>query len=179
MDEQEDRAAQFLDLVAGLCRLCGVEAVGRPEAADAPIWVNVVIDGAPLALTYSPVTDADHFVVEAELCQPSPEQELDLLRLALEVNLMLARNRHMTVGRHPQSQALLLLTCLPLDRVSLESLLSAMALMAQQRRTWVSGQVLLAQGGDEAGASPVPDVQPQRGKAPLVAQGQAARSLVE
>ena len=144
MDEQQERTAQFLDLVAGLRRLCGTEGSPPPQAADGPIWVNVTIDETPLCLTYSPTTDADQFVVETELCRPGPGQELELLRLALEVNLMLARNRHMTLGRHPQSEALLLVACLPLDRVSPASLLTALVLMAEQRRAWVSGQVLQA-----------------------------------
>lgn len=144
MDEKQERAAQFLSLVAGLCRLCGADAPAPTEVGDGPIWVNVTIEETPLCLTYSPTTDADQFVVETELCRPAPGQELAVLRLALEVNLMLARNRHMTLGRHPQTEALLLVACLPLDRVSPESLLTSMVLMAEQRAAWVSGQVLQA-----------------------------------
>jgi hypothetical protein len=144
MDEKQEKTAQFLALVAGLCRLCGAEVPRQAEPVDGPIWVSVSIDGAPLCLTYFPTTDADHLVVETELCRPAPGQELEVLRLALEVNLMLARNRHMTLGRHPQTEALLLMACLPLDRVSPESLLTSMALMAEQRAEWVSGRVLQA-----------------------------------
>ena len=144
MDEKQERTAQFLSLVAGLCRLCGADAPAPTEVGDGPIWVNVTIEETPLCLTYSPTTDADQFVVETELCRPAPVQELAVLRLALEVNLMLARNRHMTLGRHPQTEALLLVACLPLDRVSPESLLTSMVLMAEQRAAWVSGQVLQA-----------------------------------
>lgn len=142
MEEQDGRADQFLELVAGLHRLCGLEVPLMPEVGKGPIWVNVSLDEAPMCLTYSPTTDADQFVVETELCRPAPGQELEVLRLALEVNLLLARNPHMTLGRHPQTEAVLLMTCLPLDRVSPESLLTSMALMAQQRAAWVSGQVL-------------------------------------
>lgn len=144
MDEKQEKTAQFMALVAGLCRLCGADAPPQTEAGDGPIWVNVTIDEAPLCLTYSPTTDADQLVVETELCRPAPGQELQVLRMAMEVNLMLARNRHMTLGRHPQTEALLLVACLPLDRVSPESLLTSMALMAEQRAEWVSGRVLQA-----------------------------------
>ena len=144
MDEKQERTAQFLSLVAGLCRLCGADAPAPTEVGDGPIWVNVTIEETPLCLTYSPTTDADQFVVETELCRPAPVQELAVLRLALEVNLMLARNRHMTLGRHPQTEALLLVACLPLDRVSPESLLTSMVLMAEQRAEWVAGRVLKA-----------------------------------
>lgn len=142
MDEKQERTARFLELVTGLCGLCGAEVPARSPLGDGAIWVNVRIDDVPMCLGYSPTTDADQFVVEVELCRPTPGQELEVLRLALEVNLMLARNRYMTLGRHPQTEALVLLACLPLDRVSPESLLTSMVLMAQQRDDWVSGRVL-------------------------------------
>lgn len=157
MDEKQERTARFLALVTGLCRLCGAEVPAPMEVGDGPIWVNVSIDEAPLCLSYSPLTDADQFVVETELCRPDPEQELQVLRLALEVNLLLARNRHMTLGRHPQTEAVVLLACLPLDRVSPESLLTSMALMAQQRAAWASGQVLHESLAPQV--QPVPPVQ--------------------
>lgn len=167
MDEKQERTAQFLSLVAGLCRLCGADAPAPTEVGDGPIWVNVTIEETPLCLTYSPTTDADQFVVETELCRPAPGQELAVLRLALEVNLMLARNRHMTLGRHPQTEALLLVACLPLDRVSPESLLTSMVLMAEQRAAWVSGQVL------QAPPEPMP------GKGQSTVSGQMAPTWVE
>ncbi|MFN3737148.1 CesT family type III secretion system chaperone [Hydrogenophaga sp.] len=167
MDEKQERTAQFLSLVAGLCRLCGADAPAPTEVGDGPIWVNVTIEETPLCLTYSPTTDADQFVVETELCRPAPGQELAVLRLALEINLLLARNRHMTLGRHPQTEALLLVACLPLDRVSPESLLTSMVLMAEQRAAWVSGQVL------QAPPEPMP------GKAQSTVSGQMAPTWVE
>lgn len=167
MDEKQERTAQFLSLVAGLCRLCGADAPAPTEVGDGPIWVNVTIEETPLCLTYSPITDADQFVVETELCRPAPGQELAVLRLALEINLLLARNRHMTLGRHPQTEALLLVACLPLDRVSPESLLTSMVLMAEQRAAWVSGQVL------QAPPEPMP------GKGQSTVSGQMAPTWVE
>lgn len=167
MDEKQERTAQFLSLVAGLCRLCGADAPAPTEVGDGPIWVNVTIEETPLCLTYSPTTDADQFVVETELCRPAPGQELAVLRLALEINLLLARNRHMTLGRHPQTEALLLVACLPLDRVSPESLLTSMVLMAEQRAAWVSGQVLR-----------VPP-EPMPGKGQSTVSGQMAPTWVE
>lgn len=167
MDEKQERTEQFLSLVAGLCRLCGADAPAPTEVGDGPIWVNVTIEETPLCLTYSPTTDADQFVVETELCRPAPGQELAVLRLALEINLLLARNRHMTLGRHPQTEALLLVACLPLDRVSPESLLTSMVLMAEQRAAWVSGQVL------QAPPEPMP------GKGQSTVSGQMAPTWVE
>jgi len=127
---------KFFNLASSIITKLGIDMPRDDFDSDTPGVLEVEIEGVEMTVAYFAPVDFDKFSVLCRFGQVPVDGESDVLRRALEVNLMLGRAGDVRLGADPVSKDVVLYLCLPLQTSTAESTLASMVMMANQAHMW-------------------------------------------